>query len=110
MIRLRTSGGAAGPSTNPRSADSLPDLLGDGLAVRRGQDDLRGLLAAALGCRLEGDQPAGQELLGDGQAGAHSQPGVVAIAQGRETSIELGGNGEQAGCPFRHDHAFRGQS
>ncbi len=67
---------AAQPLRAPGSLDesqvcaSLTDLLGHGFAVRGGEHDLGGLPAAVL-CRcLQGHQPPGQQLLGNGQAGA----------------------------------------
>jgi hypothetical protein len=98
MTRLRRPFGLVGP-----------DLLGHGVAVGGGQHDLRGGLPAVPGGCLQGYQPSGQELLGDGQAGAHPQPGLVVAAERGQARVEFAGDRQQPGGPLRHHDALRGQ-
>jgi hypothetical protein len=86
-----------------------PDPPGDGVAVGGGQDDLGRRLAPVLGVCLQRYQPAGQELLGDGQAGARPEPGLVVAAERGEPGIKFGRDREQPGGPFGDDDPLGGE-
>ena len=85
------------------------DLRGDGIAVSRGQQDLGRRLAAMPGRGLQGDEPSGQELLGNGQAGAHPQPHLVITPERGQPGIEFARDRKQPGGPFGDDHALGGE-
>ena len=106
-----------------------PDPIGDGAAVadaELGRPGTGGLIRPGTGVGTsrpetggligrwpafggEVDQPAGQQPLGDGQAGGHAQAHSLLLAQRGQAGVEFGRLVEQSSGPLDHDAAGPGQ-
>jgi hypothetical protein len=87
----------------------LRDRAGHRLAVGRDQGDLGGLAAGPGVLVTQGDQPGGQQVLGDGEAGRDPQLGVPGPAQAGDAAVEPGRLGQQRRRPVHQQRPGRGQ-
>ena len=106
---------AVQPSRAARAFDeaevgvTVADLLGDGVAVGHGQDHIGwGLAAVARSC-LQGHQPPGQQLLGDGEARAHPEAGPVVMPEGGQPGVQFARHRQQPRRPLGDDNTLRGE-
>ncbi len=87
----------------------LGHRAGHRLAVGRDEGDLGRLAAGLLVLVAQGDQPGGQQVLRDGEAGRNAQLGVPGPAQAGDAAVQLARLGQQRRRPVHQQRPGRGE-